>query len=102
MLNQLIIKTMPLIPKGIIHSVAKRYIAGDNLSDAVRVTKELESIGGCSTIDVLGEFVETKERALHEKSMSDKVLEAIHENSPKISPLTMPKNGPVITITHRG
>ncbi|MCX7737033.1 MAG: proline dehydrogenase family protein [Candidatus Kapabacteria bacterium] len=81
MLNQLIIKTMPLIPKGIIHQVAKRYIAGDELSDAVRVTQEFQKLGGKTTIDVLGEFVTTKERALHEKEMVSKVLDAINEFS---------------------
>ena len=80
MLNQLIIKTMPLVPKGIIHMVAKKYIAGDTLDDAVRVTKEIGEKGGMTTIDVLGEFVETKDRAIHEKGESSKVLDAIHNN----------------------
>lgn len=80
MLNQIIIKTMPWIPKAIIHQVAKKYIAGDTLNDAVRVTKELEQLGGMATIDVLGEFVTTKERALHEMGDSLKVLDAIYEN----------------------
>lgn len=80
-LNQLIIKTMPLIPKGIIHQVAKKYIAGDELEDAVRVTKDFQRIGGKTTIDVLGEFVTTKERALHEKEMVSKVLDAINDYS---------------------
>ena len=65
MLNQLIIKTMPLIPKSIIKQVAKRYIAGDRLADAVKVTKDFEAKGGLTTIDVLGEFVSSKDRALH-------------------------------------
>jgi len=81
MLNQLITKTMPLIPKSIIHQVAKKYIAGDELSDAVRVTQEFQKLGGKTTIDVLGEFVTTKERALHEKEMVSKVLDAINEFS---------------------
>ncbi len=81
MLNQLIIKTMPLIPRGIIHQVAKKYIAGDELSDAVRVTQDFQKLGGKTTIDVLGEFVTTKERALHEKEMVSKVLDAINEYS---------------------
>ncbi|MFA6572090.1 MAG: proline dehydrogenase family protein, partial [Bacteroidota bacterium] len=80
MLNQLIIKTMPLVPKSIIHMVAKKYIAGDELSDAVRVTQELKaSSGAMTTIDVLGEFVDSKERALHEKNESAKVLHSISE-----------------------
>lgn len=81
MLNQIIIKSMPLIPKSIIHMVAKRYIAGDELTDAIRVTKEFAKKGGMTTIDVLGEFVETKERALHEKEGSKAVLAAIKDNS---------------------
>jgi proline dehydrogenase len=83
MLNQLIIKTMPLVPKAIIKKVASKYIAGPTLADAVRVTKELEAKGGMTTIDVLGEFVETKERALHEMGESSIVLDAIYENKLK-------------------
>ncbi len=60
--------------------VAKKYIAGDTLDDAVRVTKEIEKKGGMTTIDVLGEFVETKDRAIHEKGESSKVLDAIYNN----------------------
>jgi proline dehydrogenase len=81
MFNQIIVKMMPLVPKGIIHQVAKKYIAGDELSDAVRVTKELYAESGAwTTVDVLGEFVTTKERAMHEKGESMEVLDAIHEN----------------------
>lgn len=83
MLNQLIIKTLPLVPKSLVHVFAKKYIAGDELKDAVRVTKELMNLGGMSTIDVLGEFVTTKERSLHEKAMSEQVLRAIKDNSLK-------------------
>ncbi|MFC2131472.1 proline dehydrogenase family protein [Bacteroidota bacterium] len=81
MLNDLIIKTMPLIPKLLVKKVASKYIAGPQLSDAVRVTQELMSENGMSTIDVLGEFVDTKERALHEKEMSSLVIDAVHNNN---------------------
>lgn len=70
---------MPLVPKSIIRMVSKRYIAGEELMDAVRVTRELMSLGGMSTIDVLGEFVTSKEMALHEKAMCSEVLDAINE-----------------------
>jgi len=79
-LNQLIIKTMPLVPKAIIRKVSSKYIAGEELEDAVRVTKQLMELGGMSTIDVLGEFVTTKEMALHERAMCHKVLEEIYSN----------------------
>lgn len=83
MLNEMIIKALPLVPKPIVHIFAKKYIAGEELKDAVRVTKEFEKKGGKTTIDVLGEFVTSKERALHERGMSAKVIEAISENSLK-------------------
>ena len=80
MLNQLIMKTMPLIPKGIIKAVAMKYIAGPKLEDAIKVTLDLQKINGMSTIDVLGEFVSTKEETIHEKEMSSKVINAIFEH----------------------
>ncbi len=93
MLNQLIIKTMPLIPKFIVRKVASKYIAGPTLDDAVTVTKSLMQNGGRSTIDVLGEFVDTKEMALHEKEMCLKVIDAIVDNNldtyPSIKPTSL-------------
>jgi proline dehydrogenase len=83
MLNTIIIKTMPLIPKPIIKKVASKYTAGSYIEDAVRVTKELMEIKGMSTIDVLGEFKTTKEEVLSERDMCDRVLDAIHENELK-------------------
>ncbi|MCO5252283.1 MAG: proline dehydrogenase family protein [Candidatus Kapabacteria bacterium] len=81
MLNQIIIKTMPFIPKSIIYLFAKKYIAGPELKDAVTVTQELMKINGSSTIDVLGEFVTDKGRATLEKNMSIEVLDAVQANA---------------------
>lgn len=76
----MIVAAMPLVPKPIVKIFAKKYIAGDRLDDAVNLTKDLMGRGGMSTIDVLGEFVEDKKRASHEKNESSKVLDAIAEN----------------------
>lgn len=76
--SKLVIATMPIIPKAIIKTVARRYIAGPFLNDAVRVTQSLMKIGASSTIDVLGEFVTSRERADHEAQMSGEVVDAIH------------------------
>jgi proline dehydrogenase len=80
MLNKLITTMMPMIPKVIIKKVALKYIAGYTLNDAVNETKAFEKLGGRTTIDVLGEFVTSKDRALHEAEMSQKVLDAIDAN----------------------
>jgi proline dehydrogenase len=77
MLNQLILKTLPFVPKSIVYQFAKKYIAGPKLNDAIKATKTLMELNGSSTIDVLGEFVTTKERATHEKEMCMGVLDAI-------------------------
>lgn len=83
MLNELIIKSMPLIPKSIIKSVAKRYIAGSYLSDAINMTKKFEANGAMTTIDLLGEFVQEKEKALHERGEITKIVDAIKSNNLK-------------------
>ncbi len=78
--NTLVVKSLPIVPKSIVHQVAKRYIAGDRLSDAVNTAKRLQALGAGSTIDVLGEFVSSRERAEHEFKASMGVLSAIAEN----------------------
>ncbi|MDT3741003.1 MAG: proline dehydrogenase family protein [Candidatus Kapabacteria bacterium] len=81
MLNQLVLKTLPFVPKSIVYLFAKKYIAGPLLEDAVKATKQLMEKGGSSTIDVLGEFVTTRERANHETEMCMKVLDAVSINN---------------------
>lgn len=83
MLNNLVIKMMPLIPKSIIKSVAKKYIAGSTLSDAVKVSKEIEAKGGMTTIDLLGEFVDKREQSLHERGEITKISDAVRDNNLK-------------------
>ena len=80
MLNKIIASIIPIFPKKFIYVFAKKYIAGPTLDDAIKITKELMSKGGMSTIDVLGEFVSTKEMAENELLACDKVLDAIVEN----------------------
>jgi proline dehydrogenase len=77
MFNKLIVSMIPLMPKSIVWAIGKKYIAGLNLDDAVKYTKELNNNGCQTTIDVLGEFVTEKERAINERDASLKVLESI-------------------------
>jgi proline dehydrogenase len=48
---------MPLVPKPIVGHVARRYVAGDTLDDAVRTLRSLNEEGAMGTVDVLGEEV---------------------------------------------
>lgn len=62
--NRLLVSTMPLVPKAIVGRVASRYVAGETLDEAVAVVRNLSSQGAMSTIDVLGEEVSEREKAL--------------------------------------
>ncbi|RMG65198.1 MAG: proline dehydrogenase [Calditrichaeota bacterium] len=78
-LNKLISYTLPFIPKSVMRLFARMYIAGEHLSDAVRVVRELMAQGACATIDVLGEEVTNKEQALQAVDAYLEVLQTIHQ-----------------------
>jgi len=54
---------MPLVPKPIVGRVARRYVAGETLDDAVRTIRAINDEGSMATIDVLGEEVRDPEPA---------------------------------------
>ena len=62
--NRLLVSTLPLVPKAIVGRVASRYVAGETLDDAVAAVRNLSAQGAMSTIDVLGEEVSEREKAL--------------------------------------
>ena len=76
-LNKLIVSSIPLIPKSLVRHFASRYIAGEELSDAVRMVSHLNAQGYRATLDVLGEHISRKEEALlsHETILG--VIDAI-------------------------
>jgi proline dehydrogenase len=56
-LNSLIVRTLPLVPKSVVRRVASRYVAGETLEDAVATVRALNAEGCMATLDVLGEDV---------------------------------------------
>ncbi len=75
--NYLVSKTIMHIPGPIVGFFAKGYIAGEQLSDAVRVGKQLNEQGMVLTIDILGEFIKTTEEAIPFKNHCLDILETI-------------------------
>jgi proline dehydrogenase len=55
---------LPLVPKPVVWAVARRYIAGETLADALRVTRDLEARGRLATLDLLGEQLTGREAVL--------------------------------------
>jgi proline dehydrogenase len=61
--NRLLVTGLPLVPKPIVGRVASRYVAGEQLADAVRVVRLLNQQGAMATVDVLGEEVAERAKA---------------------------------------
>ncbi|MGC8594914.1 MAG: proline dehydrogenase family protein [Candidatus Kryptoniota bacterium] len=80
-LNQVMVSALQLFPKSFIKKFAMRYIAGEDISDSVRVSKELNAKGMMTTVDVLGENVNSKEEALSFRTACEEVLYVINENN---------------------
>jgi proline dehydrogenase len=57
LVDHVIVRTLPLVPRGIVQRVSSRYIAGAELADAQGVVRALNADGKLATLDVLGEEV---------------------------------------------
>ncbi|TYB35363.1 MAG: proline dehydrogenase [Flexistipes sinusarabici] len=78
-LNFLISKTIMHVPGPVVSIFAKSYIAGQELSDAVRVTRDFNKQGIMTTIDLLGEFIKTKDQAKYFKDRCIEILDTINK-----------------------
>ncbi len=59
----MVVATIPLVPRVIVGKVASPYVAGESLADGLRVARNLNQNGIMATMDVLGEFVEERDKA---------------------------------------
>jgi proline dehydrogenase len=64
----------------VVRRFAMRYIAGEELDDAIRVVRALNSKKMMGTIDVLGENVSTREESLKAAREGEEVLHSINKN----------------------
>jgi proline dehydrogenase len=77
MINKLIAGMLPYMPKKIVWIFSKKYIAGETIDDAVRVSKELNSQGIKVTIDLLGEFITNLAQAEENRQAYLKIIDRI-------------------------
>ncbi|MBN2347695.1 MAG: proline dehydrogenase family protein [Bacteroidales bacterium] len=80
-INKSFAKLLPYFPKQFIWIFSKRYIAGESLEDAIRVSKELNRQGISVTLDLLGEF-QTNESRIEEykRTYLNTIDEAVKQN----------------------
>jgi proline dehydrogenase len=75
--NFLVSKTIMHVPGPIVGFFAKSYIAGEDLVAAVATTRDLNHRGMVATIDILGEFIKTREEATYFKQQCLDILNGI-------------------------
>jgi proline dehydrogenase len=56
-LDRALVTLLPAVPKPVVRRLAGRYIAGDELEDAVDVVRTVNGEGKLATVDVLGEEI---------------------------------------------
>src|SRR5258708_34050875 len=82
---------LPFVPRPIVWAVAKRYVAGATLEDALRVTAELERRHALVTLDVLGERFSSRHEVLQmmaEYERAPRQLHAPHPGTPLSARMT--------------
>ncbi len=91
--HRLVVKTLPLVPKSVVRTIASRYVAGDTLADALATVRGLNAEGCMATLDVLGEDVtrldETEPTVLeYERALGEMASSGANSNvSVKLSAL---------------
>jgi len=78
--NQFILSAIQLLPKPLVKRFAMRYIAGEEIDDAVRVVRAINSNQMMGTMDVLGENVSTREESLAAVRECEEVLHSINKH----------------------
>jgi proline dehydrogenase len=63
LVDSTIVRFLPAVPKPVVRKISERYIAGENLDDALVVVRRLNDQGKLATIDVLGEEITSPDEA---------------------------------------
>jgi proline dehydrogenase len=63
LVDSAIVRLLPAVPKPVVRRISERYIAGEELDDALRVVRQLNDEGKMATIDVLGEEIANPDEA---------------------------------------
>jgi proline dehydrogenase len=63
LVDRAIVRMLPVVPKPVVRRISSRYIAGEELEDALRVVREVNAEGKLATIDVLGEEIANPDEA---------------------------------------
>jgi len=80
MINKLISRILPYMPKNFVWLFSKRYIAGKTIEEAIQVSKDLNAQGVKVTIDLLGEFITTIDQAIENTETYLNIIDTVQEH----------------------
>lgn len=75
--DRAIARMLPAVPKPVVRRLSGRYIAGEELADAIGAVRTLNAAGKKATLDVLGEEVGSGEEALEIRAEYEQALAEI-------------------------
>jgi len=75
--NSLLATIMPYLPKFFVRPFAKPYVAGESIDSVIKIAKKLNDNGFSTTLDILGEFVNSKEEANKIKNAYSELIKKI-------------------------
>ena len=81
LLDWLIVRGLPLVPKAVVGRVARRYVAGETLDQALATIEALAAQGAMATLDLLGEEVRDPAKATATAEEYERMLDAIAARS---------------------
>lgn len=79
LLHRAIVATLPVLPRRLVHLVARRYVAGRTLDDALACIASLNARGMSATVDVLGEDITSEGEAAATRDQYAAALRRIAE-----------------------
>jgi proline dehydrogenase len=75
--DRLVVGTLPLVPRALVKRVASRYVAGEELDDALATVRALAVEGAMATLDVLGESVTRPEQTEATRDQYLRMIDAV-------------------------
>ena len=79
-INKLIYQILKMCPKSIVKIFSKRYVAGFDFSETLKICKNLNNEGFCLTLDILGEHTPTEKDSKNITLEYINLLKTIKEN----------------------
>ncbi|MED6337747.1 MAG: proline dehydrogenase family protein [Candidatus Thermoplasmatota archaeon] len=78
--SKLVVGMTIRMPKWFVGWVSRRYVAGNNIEDAIKVMKRLSKENACFTVDVLGEEITSMDEAQYFYDEYAKLIDQIIEH----------------------